>query len=324
MTGGRTLRRRSAGLVLAGALALMAPARAAGPWLYQLQNPDPETIAAAGFPGAVIDTSRDGTDGGAFSPAQIATLRAAGMRTLCYFSIGEAEDYRFYFDPAWKRPATRPAWFGRENPDWKGNFKVRYWDSAWRDTVLLPFLQRIVAQGFDGVYLDIVDAFEYWGDPASYGRRGETRRPGDPVNEADAAARMIALVAWIHDTAATLRGAPMEVFPQNGERLLAYDTDGTLLAAVTGFGVEDLWFDGTRRQPAAETNARLPHLRAARAAGKQILTVEYVDKNGRLTGANARRIQEYLTRARAEGFDFYVARSDRELDRINRVPGVQP
>jgi hypothetical protein len=31
-----------------------------------------------------------------------------------------------------------------------------------------------------------------------------------------------------------------------------------------------------------------------------------------------------VRRCSAEGFDFYVARKDRELDRINVIPGVQP
>lgn len=298
--------------------------QASEPWLYQIQDPGPAAIASSGFPGVVMDYSSDGTEEGEFSPAQITTIKNAGMQALCYFSIGEAENYRFYFDPAWKRPATKPAWLGRENPDWRGNFKVRYWDTAWRDAALKPYLQRIVAQGYDGVYLDIVDAFAYWGDPATYRRNGETRQSGDPVNEADAAARMIELVEWIGDYASELRDAPVSVYPQNGERLLDYDTGGRYLAAIAGLGVEDLWFNGPKRQPARETAYRLPFLRTAHAAGKQILTVEYVDKSGRLTGTNAKRIRDYQALAEAEGFDFYAARTDRELNRINTLPGVQP
>lgn len=308
-----------------GFAALLAPAlQAAEPWLYQIQDPAPAAIASSGFPGVVMDYSKDGTGDTEFTPAQITSIKNAGLLALCYFSIGEAEDYRFYFDPAWKRPATRPAWFGKENPDWKGNFKVRYWDPAWREAALKPYLQRIVAQGFDGVYLDIVDAFEYWGDPATYRRRGETRKAGDPADEAEAAARMIELVEWIGDYASELRGSPVAVYPQNGERLLDYDDEGRYMAAISGLGVEDLWFNGTKRQPARETNFRLPFLRQAKTAGKRILTVEYVDRNGSLSGANGSRIQTYLSLAEAEGFDFYVARTDRELDRINTLTGVQP
>lgn len=309
-------------LVLAGGLAAL-PLQGSEPWVYQIQDSAPAALASAGFSRTVIDFSADGTREGEFSPAEIAALQKSGVQSLAYFSIGEAEDYRFYFDPKWKTAAGKPAWLGRENPDWPGNYKVRYWDPAWRDGVLAPYLERIVAQGHDGLYLDIVDAFEYWGNPDTYGPQ-EPRRPGDPADEAEAAARMIDLVEWIGARAKERRGGPVAVYPQNGERLLGYDPAGRYLAAVAGFGVEDLWFDGTRRQPAGETNHRLPFLRAARAAGKRILSVEYVDQDGTLDGANGARIREFLALARAEGFDFYAARSDRELNLINALPGVQP
>ncbi|TAN37800.1 MAG: hypothetical protein EPN23_04615 [Verrucomicrobia bacterium] len=45
-----------------------------------------------------------------------------------YLSIGEAGDYRGYWEKEWS--AQPPTWLGAENPDWKGNFKVRYWQPA--------------------------------------------------------------------------------------------------------------------------------------------------------------------------------------------------
>ncbi|WZP00929.1 endo alpha-1,4 polygalactosaminidase [Isosphaeraceae bacterium EP7] len=84
---------------------------------------------------------------------------------LCYLSIGEAEDYRPYWKPAWTK--APPPFLGPENPDWKGNFSVRYWDSAWRSIILdgpgSP-LGRILAAGFDGVYLDKVDEYGWFED----------------------------------------------------------------------------------------------------------------------------------------------------------------
>ena len=52
-----------------------------------------------------------------------------------------------------------------ENPDWAGNYKVRYWEQGWQDLILSgpeSYLNRITAAGFDGVYLDLIDAFEYF------------------------------------------------------------------------------------------------------------------------------------------------------------------
>jgi cysteinyl-tRNA synthetase len=87
-----------------------------------------------------------------------------GVRKLiCYFSIGEAEDYRYYWQAGWN--STPPSWMHEENPDWPGNYKVRYWDPEWQNLLFggeSSYLDRILTAGFDGIYLDIVDAFEYF------------------------------------------------------------------------------------------------------------------------------------------------------------------
>lgn len=78
-------------------------------------------------------------------------------------SIGEAENYRYYWQKAWK--LHRPKWLDRVNPDWAGNYKVRYWNPEWQKIICGDgdsYLNRILAAGFDGVYLDIIDAFEYY------------------------------------------------------------------------------------------------------------------------------------------------------------------
>jgi len=59
-----------------------------------------------------------------------------------------------------KPDAKAPAWLCAEDPDWKGNYKVRYWQPEWQ-AIILPRLDAILKAGFDGVYLDIVDGFEF-------------------------------------------------------------------------------------------------------------------------------------------------------------------
>jgi cysteinyl-tRNA synthetase len=52
-----------------------------------------------------------------------------------------------------------------ENRQWKGNYKGDYWDPDWQAIILggeNAYLDKILAAGFDGVYLDIIDAFEYF------------------------------------------------------------------------------------------------------------------------------------------------------------------
>ena len=84
---------------------------------------------------------------------------------VAYVSIGEAEGYRYYWDPDWGRES--PPWLAGQNPDWPSNFKVRYWYPEWRTVVFGgagSYVQRVLDAGFDGAYLDIIDAFEYFED----------------------------------------------------------------------------------------------------------------------------------------------------------------
>ncbi len=102
-----------------------------------------------------------------FTAQEIVRLKikkGGGKRlVLCYMSIGEAEEYRYYWQPSWKH--RKPLWLAAENPEWKGNYKVKYWSAQWKRIIYGgagSYVDRIIAAGFDGVYLDIIDAFEYF------------------------------------------------------------------------------------------------------------------------------------------------------------------
>jgi cysteinyl-tRNA synthetase len=92
-----------------------------------------------------------------------AKINGGNRLIIAYMSIGEAEDYRYYWQSKWGgRP---PSWLAEENPDWPGNWQVRYWEPAWQQIIYgkdNSYLQKILDAGFDGVYLDIIDAFEYF------------------------------------------------------------------------------------------------------------------------------------------------------------------
>ena len=102
-----------------------------------------------------------------FTAEEVEQLRRkanGGQRlVISYMSIGEAEDYRYYWQATWNNDP--PAWLDGENPNWEGNFKVKYWEAAWQNMMYgneEAYLQKILDAGFDGVYLDIIDAFEYY------------------------------------------------------------------------------------------------------------------------------------------------------------------
>lgn len=87
-----------------------------------------------------------------------------GQRLVfAYLSIGEAENYRSYWQPSWT--AQPPDWLVAQNPDWDGNFKVRYWQTDWQNILFgspSSQLDRILAAGFNGAMLDVVDAYQFF------------------------------------------------------------------------------------------------------------------------------------------------------------------
>jgi len=122
-------------------------------------------IRATDYDVVIMDLFFDGTV--PFDSIDISSLKekaGGGSRLiLAYMSIGEAEEYRYYWKPEWVE--NPPAWLAEENPDWPGNYKVRYWEKEWQDVIFgndASYLRQIVDAGFDGVYLDIIDAFEYF------------------------------------------------------------------------------------------------------------------------------------------------------------------
>jgi cysteinyl-tRNA synthetase, unknown class len=144
-------------------------------FLYMLQPSDGMTrdvylnkIANSDYDLIIMDYSFDGADAGKFTYEEINHLKTQlGGKLLCYLSIGEAENYRYYWDESWDDDndgtpdGNAPDWLKQENPYWEGNYKVEYWNDEWQD-IITGYLQKIIDVGFDGVYLDIIDAYEYF------------------------------------------------------------------------------------------------------------------------------------------------------------------
>jgi cysteinyl-tRNA synthetase len=266
--------------------------RTARNWGYQLDNPDPHKLSTSGCDLLVTDYSRDGSDGGAFTHNDIALIHSSAddrQRTvLAYLSVGEAENYRFYWKRAWNKLATRPAWLGMENADWKGNFQVTYWDPAWQTIIYGSpdsYLDKIIAAGFDGVFLDRVDAYLFW-----EGRGHDAKR--------NMVEFVKAVAAYARD-----RNPNFVVVVQNGEELLEY---ADYLEIIDGVAKEDLFFgvNGSgRRNSQVETRTSADRLSAAPARGLPVFLVEYT--------SDPAKIVEIA--ARAAEFGFVVNIADRAL-----------
>jgi len=204
--------------------------------------------------------------------ADLDTMRRgrAGRRILAYLSIGEAEDYRPYWRREWgqngKLSAAAPAWIVAENKEWKGNYRVKYWHAQWQQ-LILDAADDVMARGFDGVYLDIVDGFE------TFERDGDGC-PDNRVNPETRQSYRRDMVDWVKAIAARARAKRPDalVIPQNGSALLSH---ADFLAAISGMGIEDLFTVGNRLQPKSHTSEVLGHLKKLFEAQKPVLLIEY-------------------------------------------------
>jgi cysteinyl-tRNA synthetase len=241
-------------------------------WCCWLQAPSIDALAASSYDVVVIDYSYDGSAAGEFSHADIARLRAAGKTVLAYFSIGEAEDYRFYWKTSW-RPG-KPNYIADENPDWPGNYAVQYWSSGWWANALQPYLDRILAAGFDGVFLDKVDAYWWW-----YDVKG--------VNYRTSANRMVQLVERVAAYARQRAGDGFIVCPNNGLAIVD-DASSTYraryLATIDAVACESLFWNYWSLEDQAY---RLLKLEEFNGAGKRALLIEYIDDREALDAAIA-------------------------------------
>ena len=123
-----------------------------------------DAVTATNYDVVIMDLFLDNESFTAEEVSQLRNKANGGKRlVICYMSIGEAEDYRYYWEEDWAN--NKPGWIAGENPDWPGNYKVNYWDEQWQGILYKnqdSYLSKITAAGFDGVYLDIIDGFEYF------------------------------------------------------------------------------------------------------------------------------------------------------------------
>lgn len=265
-------------------------------WGYQLQKVDPAEIAASPFDLVVIDYSRNGTDAGRFTADEVKSMQRKpdGSRrvVLAYLSIGEAEDYRYYWNPKWVEAAPlkqgqpgpnvqpganaesdtelktiriprlmAPSWLVRENEAWTGNYHVRYWYEGWQNLVFYDdrsYLRRIQEVGFDGVYLDRIDVYYAAGEDRDF-----------------AAHSMVDFVVDLA-TAARKRQPDFVLIAQNGEELLR---DPKYVNVINGISKEDLLYGNTGEELPNEPEqigVVVENLMLAQAANLPVLVVEYL------------------------------------------------
>ncbi len=249
-------------------------------WHYQLDNIDVDRLARTPADLMVIDYARI-LGKVPLTAEEVSRIKAGpdgkGRIVLAYLSVGEAEEYRFYWRPEWK--ADPPDWLGEENCAWPKAHRVRYWRPGWKDINFAgddAYLKRIIDAGFDGIYIDRVDIYETY----------ENERP-------QAREDMVAFIGELARTAWSLKPG-FFIVPQNGEGLL---DSPRYRSAIDGIAKESL-LHGISATAVRNTGEQIEwsaaRLEAVRQEGKPVFLVEYL--------LDARHMAVTAKEARSYGF----------------------
>jgi cysteinyl-tRNA synthetase, unknown class len=243
-------------------------------WGCQYQNIDIDALAASALDLIVIDPVIDGATGRRADASDLQKLQRKpdGSRrmALAYLAIGAAEEYRGYWQPDWG--AAPPEWLGPADPVWPRSHAVKFWHPDWQQIVSAG-LEQIIAAGFDGVFLDRVDAFQDW-----------TQNPN--ASQAD----MITFVARLAEISRKI--APQFVLvSQNAEPLLDHATFRQSIDAVS----KESLLSGLQGEGIPNSSEQIAwsmaFLSRAQRDGLVILSIEYA-KNSDQRSSLARRLRD--------------------------------
>jgi cysteinyl-tRNA synthetase len=214
--------------------------------MYQIQDLDVsgavEALARTSYPLLVLEPGHNLTDDPYDTAGIVSALRETpdGERRvlLAYVDVGQAEDYRDYWASDWVAPTAAqrgiPDFLVTVDPDgWSGNYPVAYWRSEWKQLWLGSngVVATLARLGFDGVYLDWVEAYD---DDAV--RDAAFQEGVDPELE---------MIRFIEEIGAAGRAVSSGflVVPQNAPFLIDAAPD-RYAAAIDALAVEDTWFHG--------------------------------------------------------------------------------
>jgi len=233
-------------------------------WAYQIQDISEEDavdlLASSSYDLLVVEPTRtDWSSDDKFfdTKAMVKQLKQSrasdGLHrkmVLAYIDIGEAEDWRWYWTwsmdwpPGQPRPDDWPDYIVGHDPDgWEGNYPVAYWDPRWKDIMIYgqnqnssPYgnynsvIDEVIIDGFDGIYLDWVEAFENVDVIQAALAQGK-----DPANE------MIGFIQEMRDYG--LQRKPDFIIIQQNAASLA-DGHPELFSVIDAIAQEAIWYDG--------------------------------------------------------------------------------
>jgi hypothetical protein len=99
---------------------------------------------------------------GAGLPSLDRSIADPNNNKLIFSYIDVAEIMSFEY-PSLFAGSTLPPWFGKQNPGYPGLYTVQYWSPEW-EKVVFSMVDEIIAQGYDGIFLDVLNGDYEWSD----------------------------------------------------------------------------------------------------------------------------------------------------------------
>ncbi len=251
------------------------------PYYFQNQGASYQQLSSLNFQLAVVDK-----DDIQLSSAQLNSLESSGKMVMSYLSIGEAENYRNYWQQSWN--GNPPSFVLGENPNWPGNYAVKFWDPAWQN-IMINKAESIAKLGYDGMYLDVVDVYTTPQVIKAYG------------SESGARQAMIDFVITLSEHVKAIN-PNFKVVQNNALDLISIDANhpdtpnSSYLEHIDGVGAESTWTVGNNAASWAAWN--LQFLETAAKAGKTVLVIDYP------TSESVQ--QAFIDKATAAGFVPFI------------------
>jgi cysteinyl-tRNA synthetase, unknown class len=289
-------------------------------WAYQLQGLDEpgaiDKIVNSKYDLVVIEPTRTDWENEQFdfvTKGMVDSIKksAAHNKTnrklvIAYINIGEAESWRWYWTwgKEWNagqpKPADWPSYIVYADPDgWVDNYPVIFWDTLWKNTVIYgiktadkPYadfnsvLDEVLKDGFDGIYLDWVEAYA-----------------DEMVVEIakslgiDPAAEMVKFYSEMREYA--IKRNPKFIIIQQNASNLINDAPASL-NYIDAISQEAVWFEGTggfdnwddptgydTPNDQGLTEYYIINLDKYKSAGKPVFCTEYAVKNAPKAYSNA-------------------------------------
>lgn len=122
-----------------------------------------EAISFSSYDLVLIDLFFNGEALTSSDVNQLKTKANGGKRlVIAYLNIGSAEKYRYYWEKNWK--LHRPQWIKKKYDGYDDEFWVKFWNEEWKNIIFGndgSYLKKILDAGFDGAYLDNVEAYYF-------------------------------------------------------------------------------------------------------------------------------------------------------------------